>query len=307
MQTIREYFKFDKTKGDVGVEIEMEGATRFPVERSELPRIWAAEYDGSLRGHSVEYVTRGPVGVNTVSKHLNSLAASLKDFGARVNKSFRAGVHIHVNVQEMNFTEVGNMAAIYYCLEKPLVKFCGSSREGNHFCLRTEDAEYPIEVLKEALKRGRPQMLSTDRLRYASLNLSSLAKYGSLEFRAMETQPDLSKINSWAKMLVNIRAAAVSMESRTDIAYQMSNLGPENWAKTVLGEEFYQRIAYNGIEEDILSSMRNVQTLIHLKDKPSGGKKEDITTKVEGIRLDEVFSTGAGRIGATPTNIRFFN
>ena len=90
---------------------------------------------------------------------------------------------MHVNAQRMTMRQVGNLAAIYYVLETAFVRYCGGSREGNHHCLRREDAEFSYETLVSALESRRYRSLGTDNIRYASMNLRALSRYGSVEFR----------------------------------------------------------------------------------------------------------------------------
>lgn len=262
MPTIREILNKSKTTGDVGIEIEVEADKRLPHEG--LPELWRAEADNSLRGHSMEYITEGPVSVCQVEGLVNSLKKVVMP--SKPKYSFRAGVHVHVNAQELTPFQVGTMATVYWCLEEALTKFCGENREGNHFCLRLKDAQYPLTQILNALSTGDLYHLDTDNLRYSGMNLRALCIYGSVEFRAMETTPDFSKIKDWAQILVAIRQYAVGINNRSEIAYQMSATGPENWAREVLGDDLFELINYQNFEQDVMSCMRLVQPLIYNRD-----------------------------------------
>jgi hypothetical protein len=248
-------------KGDVGIEIEIEGKNAFPVVDSH----WRSEADGSLRGYSMEYVLGSPIPVGEVEEVLSYLKQQIQNAKSNPYHSFRAGVHVHLNVQPYTLKKVGDIAAVWYCLEKPLVRFCGSNREGNLFCLRQEDAEYAKLRLIDCLSSDDLVGLDTDNIRYAALNFKSIPRYGSLEFRSMETMPDFSKILEWCQMLVAIRNYALSIDNRGDIAYEVSYYGPEHWAKKVLGENLFKLINYESIEKDILRSLRFTQDLIYME------------------------------------------
>jgi hypothetical protein len=261
---IREIYSLNKTFGDIGIEIEMEGDKPFPEGDVSDAINWRAETDGSLRGYSKEYVINNPITINQVSSHLNNLRALLKLSGCKIIYSFRAGVHVHINVQELTVNQMATFACLYWCLEKALVKYCGSQREGNHFCLRAEDAEYSVYLLGEAISKNMA-FLDTDNIRYASMNLRAMPRYGSIEFRAMETQPDLSKIESWCKMLYRLREEAVKIDERRSIAYDISFKGPDRWANDILGEELFSLINYEGIDKDIIRGMRICQTIMYME------------------------------------------
>jgi len=262
MTTIYKWLALHPVKEDIGIEIEAEFTCPLPM--LEIP-FWGITEDHSLRGYSAEFVTKTPIKIENVDKTLNVLKQTLKSCGVQVLDSFRAGVHIHVNCQDLTLNQVGNFAAVYYCLERMLTKFCGPTREGNFFCLRLKDAEAPLFHLILALQKNNPHPLNTDNLRYSALNFRSLFKHGSLEFRAMATRPDFSRISEWAKILYALKEYAVTLEKRPRIAEDISFLGPEMWARQVLGDQYFALLKYENCEKDIMSSMRNVQELIYLK------------------------------------------
>lgn len=245
--------------GDVGVEIEMEGKNRFPYE---IDKYWKAEEDGSLRGHSVEYVMRKPLPIDKVDEALEYLKEVLVAAKSKPVYSERAGVHVHVNVQQLTLHQTLTMAFVYYCLEYAMVRYCGENREGNHFCLRAFDAEGVIHTLENVLIENNARYLDDEEIRYASLNFCSLFKYGSLEFRAMETQPDFSKISEWSHMLVKLRDYAAKNEE-VDILFEISSQGPTGWARSIFGEELFKHINFDGFDRSVMRCMRPVQHLFH--------------------------------------------
>ena len=259
---VAELLGLRNTKGDVGIEIEMEGKSRFPYEISKW---WKAEEDNSLRGYSVEYVMKKPMPLDLVGDALDLLKEEIQLHGSKPVYSERAGVHVHVNVQDLTMDQVFCTAMVYYCLEKALVRYCGENREGNHFCLRVQDADYVLDVIESALIHRNLRFLDTEDIRYASLNFCSLFKYGSIEFRAMETRPDFSKIKEWASMLVAIRNYARELEDYERIPAELSGSGPTGWARQILGDELFNLINYPEFDRDVMRCMRPIQHLFHMK------------------------------------------
>lgn len=220
------------TKSDVGVEIEVEGK-RLP----KTGKYWRMEKDGSLRGEeNIEYVLAKPATLNQLDIALKYLDKCYRDNDAVVDDSVRAGVHVHVNVQQLNIVELYNFMTLYLILEEVLVEYCGETREGNLFCLRACDADYLIYRLVRAVQRRRFRELVDDNLRYASMNVKALGTYGSLEFRAMRGTRDLSVIKTWAEILVGLREAAKQFADPTDIVNGFSEGEVDGFLARVLGD-----------------------------------------------------------------------
>lgn len=232
MLNVRQTFGLRETKGDFGVEIEVEGHNLpWPV------KYWRREHDGSLRGmENAEYVLAKPLGAKALSNALRYLDEAYQDSGSVVDESVRAGVHVHINVQELNMVEVYNMIVIYLILEELMVKYCGCHREGNLFCLRAVDAEYLPYFLAEVAQTRNYQNFGNDMVRYASLNVKALPQYGSLEFRAMRGTRDLELVETWAHMLLGLRDAAKTYFDPQDIINGFSGGGEEAFLDKCLGE-----------------------------------------------------------------------
>ena len=261
VKTIKQFLGLNTATGDVGVEIEVEAKSE--LHTPPISSKWRREEDGSLRGYSAEYVTKTPVDKSIVPTLLDELRAGFSETKCGPKQTYRAGVHVHVNVQQMTAEQVIRFALLYYCFEDVLVRFCGETREGNHFCLRIRDAEGPLVVIEGLRYEKNITKLHSDRYRYSSLNFCALFKYGSIEFRAMETRPDLSKINEWVEMLVALRDYSLKLDSRTSIPERMSYLGPEAMLYEIIGESNYNLVYYKDMERDILRSMRLTQMAIY--------------------------------------------
>jgi len=124
----------DHVDGEVGIEIEVEGENL----SQRLAKYWRVERDGSLRGgEAAEYVLIAPLKREEYKKALDYLAAAMKKRGAKIENSGRAGVHVHLNFQDVAARNVANMVCLYMMYEDALTNFCGDGRTGNLFCLGT--------------------------------------------------------------------------------------------------------------------------------------------------------------------------
>lgn len=87
MKLIRDIFRRNPVKGDIGIEIEAEG-----VNLPQLRTPWKCEHDGSLRGEAIEYVFAKPLMLPEAYKALVKLDAAFTENNAVVADTGRAGV-----------------------------------------------------------------------------------------------------------------------------------------------------------------------------------------------------------------------
>lgn len=231
MNKLLELLALNPQEGDFGLEIEVEGYNLPVIDTKN----WKTEEDGSLRGGR-EYIFRNPVTLPNVPKLLNSLTRALYKAEAELSFSFRTSVHVHMNMQQCSYQQILNTIYTYILLEDPLMNFCGESRKGNRFCLRVEDAEYLITVLTGLFGGGVRELgrIQKDITRYSAINIESLRKYGSLEFRAMEGNLNVSRLTTWVTALNNIREFACSHANPTSIYNQYIAQEGQAFADTVL-------------------------------------------------------------------------
>jgi hypothetical protein len=260
---LKDYLGYDPKNVDddaVGIEIEMESNhTAFP----HAPKGWTSHEDHSLKAmYNREYVTK-PIHIDLVRVQLKALKDKLDMYNVVIYPSIRAGVHVHINVLQLTLQQILNVSYTYLAMERVLMGFCGPNRVGNLFCLRASDAEYLLDRLYAAKQTEHFNLLHTDDLRYASLNMSALFKHGTLEFRAMRTDPELKDIAEWAEMLVSIKHYGSELKSPVDIAADISQLGPDQWVKRVLGDDLYERVKSPSLEDNVMKDLRNIQYLLH--------------------------------------------
>lgn len=255
-----DFYPLKSTDGEVGIEVELEGKfAPFPV----APSGWKSEVDNSLKGdYTIEYVTNGPIKKKKVHEAMDKLRTRIKNADVKVVPSIRTGVHVHINCQQNTFKEVYGFALTYFVMERALTKFCGPQRVGNQFCLRISDAEYLLDTFYEALTNDMPTKLKTMNIRYSSLNFLSLAKFGSIEFRAFQSKDNLEHLEEWVDILWNIREYGSKVQSYPDIAADISAKGPETWMSDIIGIDNFALVYYPEISVDIMKDLRTIQPLL---------------------------------------------
>lgn len=256
---IREIFRVRSRSGDVGVEIELEGSI-FTLDSDN----WRSEGDGSLRG-GLEFVMNKPVTFSKLPKVLGELEDHLKETSV-VEYSHRAGTHVHINVQKLTVRELFNYICAFICVEEILTDWCHPFRSGNHFCLRAIDAENLIDFLTKVAKHSGLNMLRDEvqenTVRYSGMNVVSIPKYGSLEFRTLESTIDMDRITTWAGVLLNIRDEAKTFNSPIDLIESTSRDGAEQFVNKLLGP-YVEDFKKDGWEKKFRTGMRLAQQIAY--------------------------------------------
>jgi hypothetical protein len=207
-----------KTYGEIGIEIEVEG-TCFPYR---IPH-WKREHDGSLHG-GVEFVLRKPLtllGARIAMKEMTSHMSH-----SSIRDSVRAGVHVHLNCQNMTKVQVFNTIIMWALFEEVLLNKCGVCRKGNLFCVPLGKSDNVISFLRDlADDDGYAPQVDNDDYRYCAINIVALRKYGSLEFRAMRTSADMDNTYQWAKLLHYMKKVACTYKNPMHILDELESKG----------------------------------------------------------------------------------
>lgn len=267
--TIGQYFQttIPVVKGMWGVEIEMEGRR---IDRDvDTPHGWRSTDDGSLRGDSREYVLRGTVeDIATAEQRIRSLYYAIQVAGVALHNSPRCGVHIHYNAQHLTHEDLFKVLILYYTVEEMLMRvLLPAHRQGNLFCLRLSDAPFTLKQLLRDLEKGRLVYATNDGNRYGALNLNALTKFGSLEFRALNTPTTPERIIIWMKCIERIITEALTYPSRAAILESVSASPPQFFRN--LFESVLEDMHLNGMCDDaaisasIVRSARRVQSLAY--------------------------------------------
>ena len=261
----------ERREGEVGLEVEVEGDN---VCYQDMRGRWREEDDGSLRGDGVEYVLRRPCSRDKVDSVLEELSDHFEARNWEIDDSDRCGVHVHINCQDLEVTQVFNFIVLYLIVEDALTRYCGEDREGNLFCLRARDAAVIIDLVGQAMKDDDLRSFNDQGMRYSSMNLASLGKYGSLEFRALKTPTNLMEIRTWVQMLLAVKDASLKYEMPSQILNDLSVHGANNFVLRTFGP-LAILLAYDTLDDDIMYAARQIQ-LPSYQYQPRPDQKLDI-------------------------------
>ena len=269
---VRELFRNRETKGEVGIEIEVEGRNL----ATDPGMYWRTDHDGSLGGPgNIEYVMKNPALREDVRDTLDKVTSALEKAGSEVMPSPRSGVHVHINVQELTLPQVFSFIVIYGVFEDMLMDFCGKGRVGNLFCLSMKDAEFlPFWIRRCASRENWKDLPGRDGAddRYAAMNLDALKKYGSIEFRALRGTVDMKVIEDWAGILLKLKDFAKNIKHPKDIISMVSLEGAEGLAQKVFGK-YVKQLWTKDWSDSIQDGMRLMQPIAYEVEIPVIKKK----------------------------------
>lgn len=145
-----------------------------------------------------------------VSMHSNGLK-SLTDQLILQPQNASAGVHVHVEADDLSHAEVATLIFGYDLLE-PILE-ASYQRESRRYCARRDAST----VLDHARKLRQSKNITSHDVRggdrYVTLNTTALNQHGTIEFRAMGPVYDYDYLVRWAMLcreLVNIVKAGVT-------------------------------------------------------------------------------------------------
>jgi hypothetical protein len=297
-------------KGEVGIEIEVEGKRLPGVTAEPPPSPWLYKPDHSLRGdESGEYVLAGALPFAEVPQSLNKLWEVFEAAKTKFDDSNRTSVHIHLNCQRWHLNRLASFAALHFILEDVLTEWCGEHRVGNLFCLRAKDAEAIVTWLIRFIQSDGLSEIP-DGLHYSGFNIQALPKFGSVEIRTLRGVSDPNVIQDWVRIYERLYTLSKDFKEPTEICDWFSAEGPTAFFTRVLGP--MAQVVKSGIEmsgDEISDSMyagvRRAQDICFCRDW-SMFKTLDVSDNPFGLsrkKLVEKAMSASGYSSAEPAEM----
>jgi len=261
------------TKGEVGIEIEVEGVN---LPTDDTPAPWVYHVDHSLRapklpgGMTAEYVLSKPIPFDEVAGSLKKLWAKFKTKKSTMVDSNRTSVHVHLNMQNFFLNRLTSFCALYFIVEEILTEWCGEHRVGNLFCLRAKDATAIAIHLKEFIQADGRYNIG-EFMHYSALNANALKKYGSIEVRTLRGTSDPSVIVDWVEILERIYKLSEEYPDPREVCTALSSIGPAAFFESILGPKATVvrhgvTMTDNQIADSIYEGVRIAQDLCYCRD-----------------------------------------
>ena len=216
MKTISELF-FGSTRarhaGLFGIEVEVESNTHLNMLTDFHSNYWMRVDEGSVR-NGTEYIFQRPLNTKDKDAALTELYTYLKTVPNLDWNSKRTSVHVHINMLKNTPLDVYKYLTAYGLLEEVMLAFCTEGREGNLFCLSMNNAEFLVEALRDDITSYSTlaNLVHGDNLRYSSVNVSSIGKFGSVEFRTLQGGASQQDVKLWSDQLAKIKSGAMTFE-----------------------------------------------------------------------------------------------
>lgn len=214
---------FDRT---FGVEIEVKGLSTYQaaaaLERAGIAcedagythrvmATWKAVTDASVSGgcEIVSPILRGEAGLAQVAQVMEALRAA----GGRVDRS--TGLHVHVGVSDLNGTGIARVLDFYATNQRAFDGLVSQSRRSdssNVYCRGWGHGEKD-NVVRGLKARETFQGAYVGGTRYYTINLQSLHRYGTVEFRQHQGTLNGTKATAWIRLLLVTVNEAAQMET----------------------------------------------------------------------------------------------
>ncbi len=263
-----------QTGTHVGVEIEISTSSSSSQFSSSY---WNTVPEGSVPGF--EAVLDRPMAGSELVIALEEAEQQISRLSGSNKFPEMTSVHVHVDIRDMTVTQLINFLTLSIMFENVLFNYVEHHRSKNHFCLPMTDATDCLNRLKRFVEQARTDSLSRDRIRslftsdevkYAGINLSSIPRYGSLEFRMHHGTADSTALIRWINILLKIKEYAMGGDrSPTNILETKIEVGISSIFEQVLGG-YSEILGYEGIEDDILDGIRNAQDFVSIYQLPLG-------------------------------------
>jgi hypothetical protein len=189
-----------------GIEIELEGCPLL-VEEGSVWDTWMVKRETSLRNHGAEFITNGPMHYEEVREVTKAFPKALaKMTKAKPDMSIRCSTHVHVNVAYLTLRQVFTASCLYFLFENAFVRTQSMHRQGNLFCLRMSDASYLVSMLLQSIQHPNDfnRVFSQNAAKYSALNLATVHRLGTLEWRFLSPIIDPDRLEFWVTILQGI-------------------------------------------------------------------------------------------------------
>ncbi len=193
---------------DAGIEAAFEG-----YHHSTRP-YWKLVTDGSLSqgygsaGEIVSPILKGEDGARQLEKVLDAIDTVE---GIRVDRS--CGVHVHLDVNDLTVAQIQNTYSRYSDYESQIDLIMPMSRRGNasRWCASVKSQKSSMTRKTRKSKSA----LANNSGRYYKVNLQSLTRYGTMEFRQHSGTLNFTKVINWVSFLMAFVDTSASLTQAT--------------------------------------------------------------------------------------------
>jgi hypothetical protein len=204
----------------VGVEIELEN---FSGSLSAAARsYWSGVGDPSLRHGGIELVLTYPLSGIDLVRAFESIRSTI----THATAGERTSVHVHLDVRSWDSKLLQKFLLMYAVAEPILFKYIGQEREKNIYCWPFYHTEHVLRYIGLSSAKSSAadiqrlsRSFSSDHDKYGAVNMGSLRRLGSLEFRQFRGTTDVDDIIKWINIIYALKLGATTLSDNVDELY----------------------------------------------------------------------------------------
>jgi hypothetical protein len=292
----KESDKLVDSKTLLGVEVEVENYAKAPDSTMELG-YWTIKPDNSLRNNGMEFVFTEPLSGADAVRAATWLCSQAKTKDYKISNL--CGIHVHMDVRDMD-VEIFRTFIATYCITEPLIyNWVGDGRDTNMFCLPWFMADGDLQTISGLIKNPKPQSAKgvlNGLSKYSGLNLNSIPRFGTVEFRMLQTTFNEQRIIDWMNIILSLKKHAVAPGNTPEkVCGEIKALGAYATACKIFGYTLANRMWYPKYAKDAISlGLTTADWFLEtakdmfLKDKPKGSIFEWTSlNKLKGKDLTE--------------------
>ncbi len=295
---IKDLARIPHKVGDLfGVEIECEGVNvSFDGDPDNILKGgWVPVRDGSLRDHhgeACEWIFKSPAKYPKAVDKVNKLFDYFNHRAAEIICSNRTSVHVHYNMSDKNAYQVVNTFLLFTVLEDLLDRYCGEDRNGNLFCLSSRHAEQQVKTFEASCFQWYNFADFKNDLRYCSLNLAALNKFGTVEFRGMRGLDNKEDLIQWLSIINEFcEFTCYKMRSPVSIIENISRKTPLGFLEDIFSGENVKALTAGLTEGEVANSLYEGMRLIQIICYKIGEEFENV--RINGKDFWEGFNRDA--------------
>lgn len=245
----------------IGLEHEYEGVKENSLPKHTFADFWTQHEEGSLKDSGAEYVFATPMFGIDAYNAIEWLVAHAKASKWKCTK--RTGIHVHLDVRDLEAPQLAGLSIIYAAVEPILYHWVGDGRDASHFCIPLYRADEALlgacsiirSALQDAKDDGRTALgLAEEYQRYAGFNLQALHKFGSIEFRQLQTTHDLDRIVDWINIIMSLKATALKLpQSDGAVVRMIQRMGVQELLSYVFPSQIAAKLYTPKSEEEFIS------------------------------------------------------
>lgn len=171
-----------------GVSAESQGYNHY---NSDIT--WKVITDSSCGLEVVSPILKGRAGL----EQINLVCEAMNELGCKVNKT--CGLHVHHDASDFEVRHIQNLFTLYAKYEKAIDNIMPASRRANNgtYCRSLIGLDYESFIERTKKYNDKNEMINGQGSRYFKLNLQSILRHGTIEFRQHSGTTDAQKITNW--------------------------------------------------------------------------------------------------------------